>query len=240
MATNNEDWVASYDFKQEDLTKALNDMNKTGAAGTAAKSYLSRLQDIFDNEDKKNRERQYNWMYQSGAFAGWSDDQINSFRDQWNQEGWTNKEAAAAQMWQNTNIGVAQANEQKKQDRADILAEIEAYKNGFSNENIAVALAAERQAWDGKISSTLREAQNQAAAQGRTIDASTYALLRGRLEAQAATAMQQVQMNYEAKRLEYAKSAIDMKNSVYQNTANTVMTYQDLAQVISALAGSGK
>ena len=233
-----DDWVSTYEFKQEDLTKALNDMNKGGQEGRAAKQYLERYPDILKAESQKNRERQYAWMYDSGAFAGWTDEQINSFRNQWATEDWTNKEAAAAQMWQNANIGVQQSNAQKQRDREDILAEIEAYKNGFSNEAAEVAVAAERQAWNDKINSTLQSAVNQAAAQGRVIDNTTYAILRGRLEAQAASAIQQVQMNYEQKRMEYARSAIDMKNNVYQNTSNTVMTYQDVAQLISAMAGA--
>ena len=78
---------------------------------------------------------------------------------------------------------------------------------------------------------------NQAAAQGRVLDGSTYAMLRGRLEAQADAAIQKVQMQYEEKRQEYAFQAMNMKNDVYKNTNNTVMDYSDVAKIIQAMAG---
>ena len=118
-----------------------------------------------------------------------------------------------------------------------MLAEIEAYKAGFSNEHIAAAVSQERQAWDAKIAETLQSAQQQAAAQGRVMDNTTYAMLRGRLEAQAANAIQQTQIDYENKRQEYIFNAMSMKNDVYKNTTRTVATQADLAGIISAMAG---
>ena len=96
-------------------------------------------------------------------------------------------------MWQSATEGIRQNNAQKKADREDILAEIEAYKSGFSDSAIAQAVAAERQAWDEKINTTMQQAVQQAAQQGRVMDTSTYAMLRSRLEAQAANAIQAVQ-----------------------------------------------
>ncbi len=83
----------------------------------------------------------------------------------------------------------------------------------------------------------MNQAMNQAAAQGRVMDGSTYAMLRGRLEAQAAAAMQKVQNDYEQQRQEYAYRALSAKGDVYKNTTNTVMDYSDVANIIKAMAG---
>ena len=88
----------------------------------------------------------------------------------------------------------------------------------------------------GQVSG-LQSAQQQAAAQGRVLDNTTYAMLRGRLEAQAAQAIQLVQMQYEQKRSEIALNAIQAKNDVYKNTSRTIETPAEIATIIQALAG---
>ena len=191
----------------------------------------------YEKQRIANRNSQYDWMETSGAFDGWSDELKAAFKEQWASHDWSNQTAQANAMWQSATEGIRQNNEQKKADREDILAEIEAYKAGFSDSTIASAVASERQAWDEKINSTMQSAVQQAASQGRVMDTSTYAMLRARLEAQAADAIQQVQLNYEAKRMEYAANAISMKDSVYRNTTNTVMSYQDVAEILKNMAG---
>ena len=195
--------------------------------------------DAQGNVDREAyRQAQLAWMSGNYAFEGWTKDQMNSFLDTIGSGDYTDKQIQAAQIWESTGIGISNANAQKKADREDILAEIEAYKAGFSNEAISAAVSLERQAWDSKIQEVLNQAVNQAAAQGRVMDNTTYAILRGRLEAQAANAVQQVQMQYEQKRQEYMLSAIQLKNDVYKNTTNSVMDYKDAAEIIKSLSGS--
>jgi hypothetical protein len=207
----------------------------------AALNYGVNIDDYTDSkgniDEGAYRKAQLAWMSGNSAFDGWSEDDMTGFLDEMQANGWSAQERTAAQMWKSAAIGQRNSNAQKKADREDILAEIEAYKAGFSNEAIETAVAAERQAWDAKIQSTLNQAMNQAAAQGRVLDGSTYAMLRGRLEAQAAAAIQKVQMDYEAKRQEYAYNAMNMKNDVYKNTTNTVMDYSDVIKMIQAMAG---
>jgi hypothetical protein len=193
--------------------------------------------DVISFDDKGYRKAQADWMRGNAAFAGWTDEDIAGFQDYLESRSLTNNQKTAAQLWFANSVNQRNANAESKADREDMLAEIEAYKAGFSNEHIAAAVAQERQAWDTKIAETLRSAQQQAAAQGRVMDNATYAMLRGRLEAQAANAIQKTQMDYEAKRQEYIYNAMGMKNDVYKNTSRTVSTNADLASIISALAG---
>ena len=207
----------------------------------AAMNYGVNIDDYVDDKGNINeaayRKAQLEWMSGNSAFEGWSESDMTGFLDQMQTEKWNAQERTAAQLWTSASIGQRNSNAQKAADRADMLAEIEAFKAGFSNEAIETAVAAERQAWSAKIESTLNQAMNQAAAQGRVLDGSTYAMLRGRLEAQAAAAIQKVQMDYEAKRQEYAFSAMSMKNDVYKNTTNTVMDYSDVMKIINGMAG---
>lgn len=183
------------------------------------------------------RKAQFDWMRGSAAYDGWTDDDINGFLDSINEKYYTNNEASAMQLWQGNLIARRNANADAKRDREDILADIEAYKSTFSDETIAAAVAQEQQAWNTKIAETLQSAQQQAAAQGRVLDNTTYAMLRGRLEAQAAQAIQLVQMQYEQKRSEMALNAIQAKNDVYKNTSRTIETPAEIATIIQALAG---
>lgn len=180
---------------------------------------------------------QADWMRGSAAFDGWTDEDISGFQDWLSGGKYSDKQKTAAQLWQSNLIGRRNANEQARQDREDILADIEAYKNSFSDEAITAAVAQEQQAWSQKIAETLQSAQQQAAAQGRVLDNATYAMLRGRLEAQAANAIQLVQMQYEQKRSDMALQAIQAKNSVYANSTKTVESAADMTAIIQALAG---
>lgn len=180
---------------------------------------------------------QADWMRGSAAFDGWTDEDISGFQDWLSGGKYSDKQKTAAQLWQSNLIGRRNANEQARADRADILADIEAYKNSFSDEAITAAVAQEQQAWSQKIAETLQSAQQQAAAQGRVLDNATYAMLRGRLEAQAANAIQLVQMQYEQKRSDMALQAIQAKNSVYANSTKTVESAADMTAIIQALAG---
>ena len=130
------------------------------------------------------QQAQFNWAKNNAAFYGWTDDDINSFLSSLQTKHYTTNQANAMQLWANYNVGVRNANQRADADRADILAEIEAYKAGFSNEAITAALAAEEQQLDAKIAETMQQAVNQAAAQGRVLDMATWATLKGRLEAQ--------------------------------------------------------
>ena len=184
------------------------------------------------------RKAQADWMRGNAAFDGWTDDDISSFQD-WlsSSSKLTDRQKMAGQLWYSNQIAQRNANAEAKKDREDILADIEEYKSTFSDEAIAAAVAQEQQAWNTKIAETLQSAQQQAAAQGRVLDNTTYAMLRGRLEAQAANAIQLVQMQYEQRRSEMAMQAIQAKNDIYKNTTRTVATQADLAGIISAMAG---
>ena len=149
----------------------------------------------------------------------------------------TDRQKTAGQLWYANQIAQRNANAEAKKDREDILGDIEAWKATLSDEAITAAVAQEQQAWNTKIAETLQSAQQQAAAQGRVLDNTTYAMLRGRLEAQAANAIQLVQMQYEQRRSEMAMQAIQAKNDIYKNTTRTVATQADLAGIISAMAG---
>ena len=253
-----DEFVAAGEITNIDQARANAGMG--GKLGAAARAYISdwsaeqkaRKQksamnygvDIADYTDSMGnvdadayRKAQLAWMGGNASFAGWTEADMAGFLDEMQSKGWNAQERTAAQLWTSAAIGQRNSNAQKAADREDMLAEIEAYKAGFSNEAIQTAIAAERQAWDAKIQSTLQTAMNQAVAQGRVLDGSTYAMLRGRLEAQAAAAIQKVQMQYEEKRQEYAFQAMNMKNDVYKNTNNTVMDYSDVAKIIQAMAG---
>lgn len=220
-------YIADWNAKQK-RKKELSSLNY----GVDINGYVDDRGNI-DND--AYRKAQLAWMSGNYAFEGWTEEDMTSFLDQ--TQGLSKQEREAERLWMAAGIGQRNSNEQKKKDREDMLAEIEAYKAGFSNEAIDAAIAAERQAWDAKIQSTLQQAMNQAAAQGRVMDGSTYAMLRGRLEAQAAAAIQQVQTGYEQKRQEYMFNAMSMKNDVYKNTTNNVMDYSDVAKIIQAMAG---
>ena len=207
------------------------------AAKKEASSFGVKPQEGEDTSSPAYRQKQLDWMKGNYAYNGWTEKQMNDFLDQIASGNYTDQQKQAMQIWNSVGIGMYNANQQKKQDREDILAEIEAYKAGFSNETIDVAVANERQAWDTKIQGILQQAQQQAAAQGRVMDNTTYAMLRGRLEAQAANAIQATQMQYEQKRQEYMLQAMQMKNDVYKNTTNTVMSYDDAMNIINAMAG---
>ncbi len=228
--------LGGYGFNSySDALSGLNSGNEDIAR--RARNYINEYNRQKGERNANKENSQYEWMETSGAFDGWSDELKAAFREQWSKQGWSNQTAQANAMWQSATEGIKQNNAQKKADREDILAEIEAYKAGFSDSTIASAVASERQAWDEKINNTMQQAVQQAAQQGRVMDTSTYAMLRARLEAQAADAIQQVQTNYEAKRLEYAANAISMKDAVYRNTTNTVMSYQDVAEILKNMAG---
>ena len=207
-----------------------------GVDPTSYKAYNSNGRVIGVNESGY-KAAQADWMRGNAAFEGWTDDDISSFQNWLSSSKMTDRQKMAGQLWYANQIAQRNANQEAKRDREDMLAEIEAYKAGFSNEHIAAAVAQERQAWDAKIAETLQSAQQQAAAQGRVMDNTTYAMLRGRLEAQAANAIQQTQIDYENKRQEYIFNAMSMKNDVYKNTTRTVATQTDLAGIISAMAG---
>jgi hypothetical protein len=207
-----------------------------GVDPTSYKSYNSNGRVIGVNESGY-KAAQADWMRGNAAFDGWTDDDISAFQTWLSSSKMTDRQKMAGQLWYSNQIAQRNANAEAKKDREDMLAEIEAYKAGFSNEHIAAAVAQERQAWDSKIAETLQSAQQQAAAQGRVLDNTTYAMLRGRLEAQAANAIQQTQIEYENKRQEYIYNAMSMKNDVYKNTTRTVATQADLASIISAMAG---
>lgn len=189
----------------------------------------------FDAEGYRNA--QLGWMRGNAAFDGWTEEDMTGFLDTLGTKNYSQKEATALQLWQGNLIARRNANADAKRDREDILADIEAYKASLSDEAITAAVAQEQQAWNTKIAETLQSAQQQAAAQGRVLDNTTYAMLRGRLEAQAANAIQLVQMQYEQKRSEMALNAIQMKNNVYQNSTKTVESPTEIAALISALAG---
>lgn len=207
-----------------------------GVDPTSYKAYNSNGRVIGVNESGY-KAAQADWMRGNAAFEGWTDDDISSFQNWLSSSKMTDRQKMAGQLWYANQIAQRNANQEAKRDREDMLAEIEAYKAGFSNEHIAAAVSQERQAWDAKIAETLQSAQQQAAAQGRVLDNTTYAMLRGRLEAQAANAIQQTQIDYENKRQEYIFNAMSMKNDVYKNTTRTVATQADLAGIISAMAG---
>ena len=243
-------------FTIGDIATARANANEEGSLGYQARAYINDW-----NKEQKNkrmnygvdisaytdplgrvdeaayRKAQLSWMSGNQAFSGWSEADMTAFLDEMQANNWNDKQRQAAQLWYSTGIAQRNSNEQKAKDRADMLAEIEAYKAGYSNEAIQTAIAAERQAWDAKIEQTLNQAMNQAAAQGRVMDGSTYAMLRGRLEAQAAAAIQKVQTDYEQQRQEYAYRALAAKADVYKNTTNTVMDYSDVAKIIQAMAG---
>ena len=183
------------------------------------------------------RDAQMNWMKSNAAFYGWTEDDMNSFLDTLGTKHYTTNQANAMQMWANYNIGVRNANQRAEADRADMLAEIEAYKAGFSNEAITAALAAENQQLDAKIAETMQQAVNQAAAQGKVLDMATWASLKGRLEAQKANVLQQSQMDYENKRQEYMYKAMQMKMETYKNSTDTLMSPGDVAALIQAMGG---
>lgn len=183
------------------------------------------------------RDAQLNWMRGNAAFDGWTEDDMNGFLDTLGTKHYTTKEATAMQMWQGNLIARRNANADAKRDREDILGDIEAWKSTLSDEAIEAAVAQEQMAWNTKIAETLQSAQQQAAAQGRVLDNTTYAMLRGRLEAQAAQAIQLTQMQYEQKRSEMAMQAIQLKNDVYKNTSRTVESPAEIAAIIQALAG---
>ncbi len=183
------------------------------------------------------RSAQMEWMRGNAAFSGWTDDDMTSFLDTLDTKHYTANEANAAAMWNNYNIGVRNANQRAESDRADMLAEIEAYQAGFSNEAITAALAAEAQQLDAKIAETMQQAVNQAAAQGKVLDMATWATLKGRLEAQKANVLQQSQMDYENKRQEYMYKAMQMKMDVYKNSGDTLMSAGDVTKLIQAMGG---
>ena len=183
------------------------------------------------------RDAQMEWMRGNATFSDWTDDDMNRFLDSLSTKHYTANQANAAAMWNNYNIGVRNANQRAEADRADMLAEIEAYKAGFSNEAITAALAAEEQQLDAKIAETMQQAVNQAAAQGRVLDMATWATLKGRLEAQKANVLQQSQMDYENKRNEYMYRAMQMKMDVYKNSGDTLMSPGDVTALIQAMGG---
>lgn len=260
MAINREYWVGGTKGVISDIGTARANKDVEGAIGNAARAYISDWEKENSQKKKTNamnygvdisaytdnlgrvdeaayRKAQLNWMSGNTSFSGWSEADMNAFLDEMQTNNWNDNQRKSAQIWYSAGIGQRNSNEQKAKDRADMLAEIEAYKAGYSNEAIQTAIAAERQAWDAKIEQTMNQAMNQAAAQGRVMDGSTYAMLRGRLEAQAAAALQKVQSDYEQQRQEYAYRALSAKADVYKNTTNTVMDYSDVAKIISAMAG---
>ena len=256
MAVNQEYWVGGEKGVISNIGDARANATMEGEIGRAARNYIAQwdkeqqgkrmaygvsVDDYTDPLGRVDtaayRKAQLAWMSGNSAFQGWTEADMTGFLDEMQANNWNEKQRTAAQLWYSTGIAQRNANEQKAKDRADMLAEIEAYKAGFSNEAIQTALAAERQAWDTKIEQTMNQAMNQAAAQGRVMDGSTYAMLRGRLEAQAAAAMQKVQNDYEQQRQEYAYRALSAKGDVYKNTTNTVMDYSDVANIIKAMAG---
>lgn len=260
MAMNQEYWVGGTKGVISDIGTARANANVGGAIGRAAQAYIAE----WDKEQKQKqtlssmnygvdisgytdhlgrvdtaayRKAQLEWMSGNSAFQGWTEADMTGFLNEMQANNWNDNQREAAKLWYGTQISQRNANEQKAKDRADMLAEIEAYKAGYSNEAIQTAIAAERQAWDAKIEQTMNQAMNQAAAQGRVMDGSTYAMLRGRLEAQAAAALQKVQSDYEQQRQEYAYRALTAKADVYKNTTNTVMDYSDVAAIVKAMAG---
>jgi hypothetical protein len=225
----------------QNISKSLSNKlkRKLGSYGVdpaSYKAYNSRGR-VVGVDDTGYKTAQADWMRGNAAFDGWTDDDISSFQDWLSSSRMTDRQKTAGQLWYANQIAQRNANAEAQRDREDMLAEIEAYRAGFSNEHIAAAVAQERQVWDQKIAETLQAAQQQAAAQGRVLDNTTYAMLRGRLEAQAAGAIQKTQMDYEQKRQEYMYNAMSMKNDVYKNTQRTVATQADLASIISAMAG---
>lgn len=238
----------------DDARQYIADYNKRKKWDNAIRS-MNYGVDISDYIDKRARSRyhggdvtnyfdydaykaaQLDWMSGNAAFEGWSEDDMSDFLSRMYSEKWSDEERQAAQLWSSMQIGIRNSNRQKAEDRETMLAEIEAYKNGYSNEHIQQAVATERQAWGNKIQQILDEATNQAARQGRVMDTATYAMLRGRLEAQAANAIQAVQMQYEEKRQEYIYNALRMQNDVYQNTTNTVMAPSDVTTILNSMAG---
>ena len=203
--------------------------NKNDYIQTGVKDYT------FDSAGY--REAQLEWMRGNATFSDWTDDDMNGFLDSLSTKHYTANQANAAALWNNYNIGVRNANQRAEADRADMLAEIEAYKAGFSNEAITAALAAEGQQLDAKIAETMQQAVNQAAAQGKVLDMATWATLKGRLEAQKANVLQQSQMDYENKRQEYMYKAMQMKMDVYKNSSDTLMSADDVTKLIQAMGG---
>ncbi len=207
-----------------------------GVDPTDYKTYNSNGRVVGVNEGGY-KAAQADWMRGNAAFDGWTDDDISSFQDWLSSSKMTDRQKTAGQLWYANQIAQRNANAEAKKDREDILGDIEAWKATLSDEAITAAVAQEQQAWNTKIAETLQSAQQQAAAQGRVLDNTTYAMLRGRLEAQAANAIQLVQMQYEQRRSEMAMQAIQAKNDIYKNTTRTVATQADLAGIISAMAG---
>lgn len=219
--------VPTDDYVKHDYTMRTSD----------EKDYLQTANAYYTVDSDGYRKAQMDWMRGNSAFTGWSDADMSSFLDSVYANKWNSKQANAAQLWQNYQIGIRNSNEQRAADRANMLAEIDAYKAGYSNEHIAQAVSLERQALDQKIAETLNTAVNQAASQGRVMDNTTYAMLRGRLEAQAANVLQSVQMQYEQKRQEYALAALNARMDVYKNSQDTLMTPTEVTNIISAMAG---
>ncbi len=241
--------MASYDH----ITKTYNGSKQKPTEWGVDISQYMHGGDVFRTSDKDDylrlgkqnytfdaagyRDAQMEWMRGNATFSDWTDDDMNRFLDSLSTKHYTANQANAAAMWNNYNIGVRNANQRAEADRADMLAEIEAYKAGFSNEAITAALAAEEQQLDAKIAETMQQAVNQAAAQGRVMDMATWATLKGRLEAQKANVLQQSQMDYENKRNEYMYRAMQMKMDVYKNSGDTLMSAGDVAKLIQAMGG---
>lgn len=178
----------------------------------------------------------YGWMRSNARYSDWSDAELQEFTSGLSSR--TPEEASLFQLTTENRRAYEQAGQEARADRDRMLAELETYKAGISQERTAAVLARERATWEQQIGATLAGIERQYANMGRVASPWVLAQVRTRLVAQAQDALQVRRFELEQERQQQLQYYLNTLNNVYQNTERQVMDPLTAAKLAADL-GAG-
>jgi hypothetical protein len=178
-------------------------------------------------------EAMFGWLQNQDDYAGWNESDLRQFTEDISRM--TPEQAAAHEMatqnrraW-DENVAAAEA------DRAHMLSELAAFKQGYGQEWISGQLSRERALGEAQIRQTVAGAHAQYAQMGRVASPYVMARLQMQLESQLADRLQARRFELERVRMDALDRYNTMLNDVYKSTERPGMDPMAAAELVQQL-----
>jgi hypothetical protein len=200
-------------------------------------SYLDKLQNEMTRALTTDEQGVYNAMRENPAYTNWRDEELRAFVG--NAGDWGTATGAGEKFYMEQAVARRQANREASQDRAEILADLKAWRAGFNEDWIAQGVSQEKAYWDEKARQMREQVIEQYAAMGRVPDPLVLKEALRRVAVEASTAMQLTRMRLEQEQNDRTGQYLQLKNNVFQNTQRAVVDPVEAAQIAMELGKAG-
>lgn len=196
-------------------------------------TYLDQLKQTIGATISPAEEKLATQAADSGMFENWRPEEITNFVQNAGSMG--TKTGTYYKWIQDQQVAQRSANVAASKDRAEILADLNAWKAGFNENWIAQALAVERQQWNQRLAQAQEQVTRQYANMGRVADPLVMQQAMKQVASEAASALQISRMRLEQEQSARTAQYLKMKDQVFQATSRTTPDTGDVATMINAL-----